>query len=660
MPVTSKPVNRGAPVPAAVDPIARVAVDVPLAHLDRPFDYQVTEADSANCVPGCRVRVRFAGRLVDGFVLERAGTTNHVGTLSYLAKVVSAEPVLAPEIATLARAVADRWAGSLADVVRLAVPPRHAATEKRVAARSGPVPESVVAPAGSLRQRYEGGSSFLTALADGRAPRAVWAALPGTEWPGEIAEMVVAATASGSAPGSPGGALVIVPDARDVERVAAAVPGALALQAEAGPAERYRRFLAVRRGEARIVVGTRAAVYAPVAGLNLIVVWDDGDDLHAEPRSPYAHARDVALLRAHQQRAALVIGGHAVTAESAQLLQSGWARPLVASRAVVRELAPRVVVAGDDTERERDPGAASARLPSLAWRQAKEALREGPVLVQVPRRGYVGGLACGRCRTPARCAACGGPLALASSHAVPACRWCGRPHAATGCAVCGAHELRALAVGERRTAEEIGRALPGVAVRTSGGDHVLASVPDEPAVVVATPGAEPVVEGAGYAAVLLLDGWGLLGRADLRAGEEALRRWMNAAALAVPRAPVVVMADPNPAPVQALVRWDPVGHATRELGERAELRFPPADRFASIEAEPPVLQAFCELLALPPSAELLGPVPAGDQARERMLARVPRADGSALAAALHAAMSTRSARKDDGALRVQLDPLTIL
>src|SRR5439155_27092337 len=62
---------------------------------------------------------------------------------------------------------------------------------------------------------------------------------------------------------------------------------------------------------------------------------------------------------------------------------------------------------------------------------------------------------------------------------------------------------------------------------------VLDTVPAEPALVVATPGAEPVATG-GYGAALLLDGWALLARPDLRAGEEALRRWLNAAALVRP------------------------------------------------------------------------------------------------------------------------------
>ena len=115
--------------PAAELPVARVLVDVPLAHLDRPFDYLVPERLSESAVPGCRVRVRFAGQLTGGYLLNRAGVSEHPGRLTTLERVVSPEPVLTPEIAALAREVADRYAGTMADVLRLAIPPRHAGAE---------------------------------------------------------------------------------------------------------------------------------------------------------------------------------------------------------------------------------------------------------------------------------------------------------------------------------------------------------------------------------------------------------------------------------------------------------------------------------------------------------------------------------------------------
>ena len=98
---------------------------------------------------------------------------------------------------------------------------------------------------------------------------------------------------------------------------------------------------------------------------------------------------------------------------------------------------PHVSPAGSDTELARDEAARTARLPAIAFRTARNALELGPVLVQVPRRGYLPALACGRCRGPARCGHCQGPLSLTSSHAVPFCRWCGRLGGDWRCPECG-------------------------------------------------------------------------------------------------------------------------------------------------------------------------------------------------------------------------------
>jgi primosomal protein N' (replication factor Y) len=727
--------------PADRLPVARVCVDVPLAHLDRPFDYLVDAADDEAAQPGVRVKVRFAGQLVSGWLLERAESSPHGGKLAYLDKIVSAERVLDPEVARLARAIADRYAGNLSDVLRLAVPPRHARVESQRApetpaptsadavvasadlegdsgsaeaggsgadleeesesAAHGPGPAgdcglaeaddsraelaetggsragSVVggvgagsvavggSPAGSGAVTdvagwgdYQAGAAYLRALAEGRPARAVWAAMPGEDWPARIAEAAAATVRAGR------GVVVVVADARDLERVDRALGAALgpgkhvALNAAAGPAERYRRFLAASRHHVPVVVGTRAAMFAPVPKLGLVVIWDDGDDLHAEPRAPYPHARDVLLTRAQLADCAALVAGFARTGEGQLLLETGWAKEIIASRDVLRARAPHVAPTGDDPQLARDPGAATARLPSLAWQTARQALQaDAPVLVQVPRRGYLPSVACAECRTPARCPHCSGPLGLAGARDVPACHWCGRAAADYACPACGARRLRASVTGARRTAEELGRAFPGVPVRTSGRDDVLDTVPGEAALVVATPGAEPVALG-GYGAVLLLDAWALLSRSDLRAAEETMRRWLTAAALARP-APaggkVVVVADGSLAPVQALLRWDPGGFAARELAERRELGFPPAARMASITGRPEAIAELLDAARLPDNTEVLGPVPATDD-QERMLLRVSRSQAADLAHALHEAAAVRSAKKAALTVRIQIDP----
>lgn len=655
------------------EPIARVLPMLSVPHLDREFDYLVSADQSDDAQPGVRVRVRFHGRLVDAFILERRSETDHPGKLGWLDRVISSERVLTPEVRRLVDAVAARYAGTRADVLRLAIPPRHATVEKQASADPPPAGAQPVDPAAWAA--YGRGAQFLDALGEGRAARAVWQALPGEQWTDRLAEAAAVVVASGRS------ALAVVPDQRDVDALHEAAlrhvdDGAVvALSAGLGPSARYRRWLSVLRGHARFVIGTRSAVFAPVADLGLVMVWDDGDDTLADPRAPYPHAREVAMLRSHQLRCAALIGGYSRTAEAQALVSSRWANDLVAARPVVRARTPRVIALDDSGfAQERDAAAHTARLPTMALDAARRALQSDcPVLVQVPRRGYVPALSCGKCRTIARCRHCTGPMALPDRDTAGAsCRWCGRNEAVLRCMRCGSEAVRAVVVGARRTAEELGRSFPGTTVITSGGDSVLSEVPDGPALVVATPGAEPRVPG-GYGAALLLDGWALLGRQDLRASEDALRRWMAAAALVRHRGDggvIAVVAEAAIPTVQALVRWDPVGHAESELAARAEVGLPPAVHMAAVDGVPGAVAALLQTAHLPEGSDVLGPVdlppgarrPPGmerDTTVSRMLVRVPRDGGLGLASALRRATGVFSARHDQPPVRVQIDPLHI-
>lgn len=649
-------------------------------HLDRDFDYLVPAEHSDDAQPGVRVRVRFHGRLVDGFVLERRSDSDHHGKLGWLDRVVSPEPVLTTEIRRLVDAVAARYAGTRQDVLRLAVPARHARVEREITTAPGRPVVAPVDPSGWAA--YGRGRQFLAALADSRAARAVWQALPGELWADRFAEAAAQTVRAGRT------VLAIVPDQRDLDTLWQAATAlvdehsVVALSAGLGPEARYRRWLAALRGSARLVIGTRSAVFAPLSELGLVMVWADADDSLAEPRAPYPHAREVAMLRAHQARCAALIGGYARTAEAHALVRSGWAHDVVAPRPEVRARSPRVVALDDSGyDDARDPAASTARLPSIALRAARSALQSGaPVLVQVPRRGYIPSLACGRCRAIARCRSCTGPLSLQGAGSPGAvCRWCGRVDPTLRCVRCGSDVVRAVVVGARRTAEELGRAFPGTAVITSAGDTLVPQLDAGPALVVATPGAEPRAPG-GYGAALLLDSWALLGRQDLRAAEDALWRWMTAAALVRPRGAggvVTVVAESSIPTVQSLIRWDPVGHAEAELAARTEVGLPPSVHIAALDGPAGTVTALLEAARLPDpdrlQADLLGPVdlppgvrrPAGipaDAPVIRMLLRVCREQGLELAASLRrgiGVLSARQTRQTRSLVRVQIDPLHI-
>ncbi|HEX8508256.1 MAG TPA: primosome assembly protein PriA, partial [Propionibacteriaceae bacterium] len=248
----------------------------------------------------------------------------------------------------------------------------------------------------------------------------------------------------------------------------------------------------------------------------------------------------------------------------------------------------------------------------------------------------------------------------------PACSWCGRLHVDWSCRICESTALRAPVVGAERTAEELGKAFPNTPVRQSRGGSVLDTVPAGSAIVVATPGAEPAAVG-GYAGVVLLDTSLLLLRADLRASEEALRRWLNVVALVRggdEGGSVIAAGESSARALQALVRLDPAGLARRELAERAEAHFPPAVKMVLVEGRSESLVEFGELVELPHGTEVLGPVeiaapPHSELALHRLTLRAPLSHGAALVRAVKDVTAIRSARKSEGALRVRVDPVTV-
>ena len=652
VPASMSPRKRAARAKPALEPaphrsVAKVAVDTGLSHLDRPFDYLVPVELDELTVIGCRVKVRFAGRLVDGFVTDRVDDSDHTGTLAFIAKVVSSEPVLHQEVLELAQAVADRYAGSVGDVLRLAIPPRHARAESAVRAEAtGSLPET---DADSWRD-YARGAELLGALHAGASPRAWWSALPGRDPARAMAQAVLATLHSGR------GSVVCVPDIRDVARWNAAFTDVLGkgrhvvLTAASSPAARYSAFLALSRGQVQVVLGTRAAAFAPVRDLGLVAMWDDGDDLFAEPRAPYPHAREVLLLRATARDTALLIGGHARTAEGQSLVEGGWCIELAAEQSVRRAAWPRLQVTDGSAA-----GSAPARLPREVFRAVRAA--SGPVLVQVPRRGYRESLSCQECRHPARCSACQGPLIQTSASTPIVCRWCATTEPSWRCQHCEGTRLRAPVVGQLRTAEEFGQAFPELQVLTSGGPSVLDEIERGRVLVLATPGAEPQVDG-GYDVVVLLDTWLMTGRDDIRVDEEAHRRWFNALALAGPGGLAVAVGDASM--LQALVRADPAGFAARELASRAETHLPPTARLATVDADDDVLDDLATR-RWTPHTEVLGPVPVDvrdETAGMRLILRAPRREGLQLAAALKAAAAERSAAKLSS-LRIQVDPQSL-
>jgi len=620
--------------------IARVILETPLPQLDRLLDYRIPEG-MEGVAPGVRITapLRSANRMAHGFVVELTSQQEHPGPLSDLDSVVSPAEVLRPEVWTLARAVADRAAGSAIDVLRLAIPKRQVRVEKswlaaRAAGRSEPPP--LAAPATAV-EGYDA-SAIDALLGGGRAALAVDPGVVrvGESWVGRwavaLAQLAARSVTSGAS------AILVVPDHRDAQQLVAALATVLPEERvvrfdSAQPAaDRYRGLLRAMGSSPVVIVGNRSAVYAPASRLGLIAVWNDGDPLLAEPLTPYAHARDAALIRQEQQGAALVFAAHTRTTEVERLVELGWLTELAPVRPRRVHVVPTAHAAGSGADDH-------ARIPSIAWREAAAAAKTGPVLVQVARPGYAPGLRCVECGTAARCRRCAGPLRLERSSGPPSCLWCGVEERSFRCTECGSSRLARVGAGTTRTAEELGRAFPGVRVVVSDGERRVLEVDERPALVVATRGAEPVAAG-GYRAVLLLDGERMIARETLRIAEDCMRWWADAAALAADDATVFLVGVGGRL-ATALATGNVAGFARAELADRRALGFPPAARVARLEGLPEAMDA--TLAALPAEAGVVAQRTV--DGRSRVLIRFDYAHGAAVARAVRGEIIRHSATR---------------
>lgn len=670
--------------PAARKPVARVLPLLGVAHLDRGFDYLVDEAESDSAQAGVKVRIRFNGRLVDAIIVERKHESDFGGQLRFIERVISPFQVYPPQLSRLVEALADRYGGICSDIIRSAIPPRHAKAEE--ADLDTPWEELGAASEPDLSgwSAYQHGETFVDSILGGKLARAAWQIAPGDEWEDALAALAAKVALGG------GGVLIVVPDQKVVDSLENALRGVVGpkqitvLTNSMGPQARYRRYLSALVGQARIVIGTRSAAFTPVDNLQLAVIFDDGNDNLVDNIKPYVHAREVLTTRSAFENCSFIAVNHSRTAETQLLVDSGWAHDLIPSASTIEARRPDILAIGAyglSISRDLEGGTTSVQAP--AFQAAQQALDRGePVLVQVPRKGYAPILACGKCHSPARCRHCNGPLGLppsserSSEEAVmPTCRWCGRIATNHRCTECGSPRLRAIVLGSERTAEELGRAFPNTSVVVSGGNKVVGSIENAPALVIATPGAEPRVNGGAYGAALLLDAGTLLNRQDLRATEDCLAKWAQAATMVRPHfkgGRVIIAADPELPVVRHFMSWDMVAAAAEELRARREVRFPPAVHFAAIDGADAALDSFEQLVDLPEHAEVLGPVPLppGDSLPgeydadrfgppQRLVVRAPLGPRSQLGRALRKANAARSARKDELPLRITVDPIHV-
>ena len=485
-------------------PIAKVVLDVALPHLDYPFDYLVPKDIDDFCQPGVKVKVKFAGRNLDGWIVERSKINIENKKLAKIDKVISDFPVLKSEIVDVCRITADRFIGTLNDCLRFSVPPRKAKIEKSYANNS------II---------KDNNSGFRMNKLENKISAIEFS--PNFDYLKYLLEVIYEVKKVNRQ------TILIAPNISNVNVMADFLNGTeinyQILSAEQEASTRYKSFLDIQTKPIDLVIGTRNAIFAPVSDLGLIILWDDSEENFYSPQAPYWNVREVSQIRRQLNDCYLLFAGFGKSIKTYFDIKTKQIDTLTIQN--LNEFWPAIYWNSSD-----DPLEKTKTIPSAAWKIIQEGLKTSNVLIQVPRLGYSSNLQCLECRESLKCKNCSGPLHKFNKDSALECKWCVKIETFWQCPYCRSTKYITSVSGQKKIVEEIGKAFPGVKIITSGGKNILRKVSNENAIVVATPGAEPICEGK-YSSLVIIDSFLYLSRAGLSSNEDIYRKWINAISL---------------------------------------------------------------------------------------------------------------------------------
>ena len=235
------------------------------------------------------------------------------------------------------------------------------------------------------------------------------------------------------------------------------------LHSELSAGERHDEWWRIREGAARVVVGARSAVFAPVPELGLIVVDEEHDGAYKQDESPRYHGRDVAVMRARLEACPVVLGSATPSVESYANARSGKYRELRLPRRITAQGLPRVEIV--DRRAVLRAGGEPILTPPLREALAARLSRREQSLLLLNRRGYATSLLCRECGQEAMCPNCSVSLTLHRTGRLARCHYCGHEvQTPEACPSCHGAYLRLTGFGTEKVAEAVAAALPAARV----------------------------------------------------------------------------------------------------------------------------------------------------------------------------------------------------
>jgi len=590
--------------------IARVALDLPL---HRFFDYLVPEGEILYADDiGCRVRVPFGRRAKIGIIVELpAGSDFPAAQLKSVEAILRDLPPLPADWFRLTKFCAAYYQAPLGEVMLSTLP----AGLRRVDPPKARVSQRVVKPRSAQQAPQLTGEqqAALAAIGQGGGFKAYL--LHGVTGSGKTEvylRLVERALAAGQQ------ALLLVPEINltpQLEaRVAARFPeaGLVSLHSELTEAARSRNWRAAFEGRARIVLGTRLAVFTPLPALGLIVVDEEHDPSFKQQDGMRYSARDVAVFRARERGIPIVLGSATPSLESwanATDSRTGGRYTLLTLHERAVENARLPAVRRIDTRLEKlQDGLSGALLAAIEKRLA----RGEQSLVFLNRRGYAPVLACAACGWISRCTRCAANLVLHLADGRLRCHHCGfECRVPKACPTCGNQDVHPFGRGTQRLEVVLAERFPQARILRVDRDSAKSRKQWEVLVekihggeADILVGTQMLAKGHDFPKLTLVGAIGpdaALFAADWRAPERLFAQLMQVAGRAgraeLPGEVLIQTQFPEHPLYAALVRHDYPAFAGQQLKEREQAGFPPYAYQAMLRAEAPQMADALAFLA---------------------------------------------------------------
>ncbi|HEX3437137.1 MAG TPA: primosomal protein N', partial [Pseudacidobacterium sp.] len=380
------------------------------------------------------------------------------------------------------------------------------------------------------------------------------------------------------------------------------------------PQERAEQWHRIRNGEARIVVGTRSAVFAPVKNLGLIVVDEEHDSSYKQEETPRYHARDVAVMRAKLSSATVVLGSATPSLESWHNTERGRYIKIEMHERVNQR--PLPVVELVDMRREFQETGQEHLFSRALIEETKATLERGEqVIILLNRRGYSYVVMCRACGEKLECENCA--IALTYHKAVPSddakahvgqrleCHYCGYKRAVpTLCPKCESEHLYFLGAGSQQGEERLHEIFPGARIGRMDRDTVRGRHDLERLLVRLHSGeinllvgTQMIAKGHDIHGVTLVGVVGCdhaLGMPDFRAAERVFQLMTQVSGRAgrgeLPGKVIVQTYHPDHYAIECAMKHDFHAFVAREMNYRRWMHYPPFNALANVLIQSPHLE----------------------------------------------------------------------